>query len=76
MTRSNDVSAEQLEYAPPDKRTVDAKIVRRTFVRCIACRIRSSAIVRPDGTYRLPTIDGRCRCGCDRFIELDGLMAE
>ena len=76
MTRSNDASAEQLEYSPSETRTVDAKIVRRTFVRCIACRIRSSAVVRTDGTYRLPTIDGRCRCGCDRFIELDGLMAE
>ncbi len=49
---------------------------QRTFVRCVDCRTRSSAVVLADGSYRLPTTDGNCRCGGDEFIELEGLLGE
>jgi hypothetical protein len=47
----------------------------RTFVRCVDCRRRSSAVVDEDGSITLPTPDSRCRCGCEEFVELDGLLS-
>lgn len=49
---------------------------QRTFVRCVDCRTRSSAVVLADESYLLPTTDGNCRCGGEQFIELDGLLPE
>jgi hypothetical protein len=50
-------------------------VTQRTFVRCIDCRRRSSAVVYHDGTYSLPTEHGDCRCGNDEFIELGGVVS-
>ncbi|MFD1512738.1 hypothetical protein [Halomarina rubra] len=47
---------------------------QRTFVRCVDCRRRSSAVVHDDGSITLPTADSQCRCGGTEFIELDELL--
>jgi hypothetical protein len=47
---------------------------RRTFVRCVDCRRRSSAVVHTDGSISLPTEDGACRCGGTEFIELEEMI--
>jgi len=49
-------------------------MAKRTFVRCVDCRRRSSAVVHEDGGITLPTPDSACRCGGTEFIELDGMM--
>lgn len=63
-------------HAVAVNRSTGTNADRRTFVRCVDCRTRSSAVVRDDGTYRLPTTHGNCRCGGNEFIELEGLLGE
>jgi hypothetical protein len=43
----------------------------RTIVVCTACGRVFTARRRTDGTFLLPTADGRCGCGSDRFGEFD-----
>jgi hypothetical protein len=47
----------------------DGDVVDQRIVVCEACGRAYTARRRPDGTYILPTADGQCGCGSERFGE-------
>jgi hypothetical protein len=48
----------------------------RRIVRCSACGRAYTARRRENGTFILPTTDGRCRCGSEEFGEFDGATTD
>ncbi|MFD1515578.1 hypothetical protein [Halomarina rubra] len=48
---------------------------QQRIVCCSACGRAYTARLRDDGTFILPTTDGRCRCGADRFSEFESPTA-